>query len=299
MGTTFAQLQTRVFVFSGLDETGDLTTVKQLINEACRDVWFAHPWPERFTEAFFNTVLPYTTGTATFTNASTTLTGSGTTWATFSAGAKKVALSYGDPSYVAATRDSNTQLTLARAYVGATAADSSYVLYADEYDLAATVDQIVGDGLRLHADRPSGTLDYIPPERLDRTEYMPGVTGRPEAWTLVPDYTAGTRRVRLYPIPDAVYAVSYLYRKAFTELSADADEPVIAEVRRDLIWKRALVDAAMLAGKPTIAAWARGEYEAGLARAKAVERAVDPTPLRFRRFDEPSRENTVYLDVTD
>ena len=298
MATTFENMQDDVFSATGLDATGDLAAVKRALNAVARNVEYAHNWRHRLKDGYLSTVTPYATGTVTATNASATVTGSGTTFATFTAGAKKFALAYSSPWYYA-SRDSATQLTLTQSqtYAEDTATDSDFVLYADTYDLATDVLSLADDSFRLHTARPNGTLDWVPMSRLDRDHYIHGVTGRPQAWSEEPDYTAGTRRVRVYPIPDAVYRVRYSYWKKYTDMSGSSDECDVPEERRELVVWGAIEWCARVAGLSEVATRFGDMYRLGLAQAISKEKSLRPAARKYRRWDAATSGPAFFLNT--
>lgn len=79
----------------------------------------------------------YTTGTATATNGSLTVTGSGTTWVAGVAG-KYIKFTGESVFYKINNRNSNTQLTLTRAYQGTTGSGKSYTIYGGEINWDST-----------------------------------------------------------------------------------------------------------------------------------------------------------------
>lgn len=223
MALTFVQLCDELSVCLGTasSSTDDLrTSFKRWINQACRTIAYAYPWDSMRAEQRIATVAPYSTGTATFTLDSTTVTGSGTTWTSAMVG-RKIALSAGSPYYRIATRVSNTEITIAEAYAEATATGTTYTLFQDEYDLAATTHS-VEDAVLIKDNHPTRILG-VPQRQMDGLDYVGTASGRPYLFTTCANTTVGTPRVRLYPVPDAVYRISFRYLKTWTDLSSDSD----------------------------------------------------------------------------
>ena len=89
MSTTYRELQDDVLRFIALSGNKDARVfVKRALNHAAETVWRSFPWRERKAAAYVNTVAPYTTGTVTVTNASTTVAGVGTTFTSGMVGSK-------------------------------------------------------------------------------------------------------------------------------------------------------------------------------------------------------------------
>lgn len=72
---------------------------------------------------------PYSTGTVTATNGSTTVTGSGTTWNTLTDAGMLFQAASTERVYAVASIDSTTQITLREPYEGSTGAGKSYTLH--------------------------------------------------------------------------------------------------------------------------------------------------------------------------
>lgn len=223
MALTFVQLadELSVCLGTGASSTDDIrTSFKRWLNQAFRLIAYSYPWDDMRGEQRISTVAPYSTGTATFTQGSTTVTGSGTTW-TAAMEKRKIALTQGGPYYRIATRVSNTEVTLSDAYAETTASASTYVLFQDEYDLAVTTHSIEDASLVTDAWTPP--LRGYAQRQMDMADYTGRTTGKPLAYGPCASTTVGTPRVRFLPVPDDIYRISFRYLKTWTDLSADGD----------------------------------------------------------------------------
>lgn len=217
----------------------DEATIKRALEWAGRYIWTARPWPERKAVATISTVAPYSTGTATFTNASASVTGSGTTWTGFSA--RKMALAYNAPFYRILSVGSATAVTLARTYLETTASASAYIVYQDEYDTASTVDTILSAQL-IH-NQSYGPMLAVSEDRIDADATVQASSGKPMAVGLCVPTTAGTPRIRVTPVPDAVYAIELKYLKGWSGLTEAADFPDLDQNKESLLVEAALLFA--------------------------------------------------------
>lgn len=283
MALTFVNLQDHVIDMIDVDDTDTRTYVKAYLNMAGRDVWKAYPWYERRVEGSLTTVAPYSTGTVS--SSGTTITGSGTTFpAATAAGLARFARSYADPFYTVTTRDSATQLTLADSYAETALSGSNYVLFQDVYELASTVDTVID--LRLIKAQDHGPLDGILERRMDEAAYIPGQSGTPWSWALVtPNPTTKVKRVRLWPVPDAVYRVKYRALTDYTDMSSDSDECVVPESRRDLLIVGALRWAWRLKDEDAKADAAEVRFQQLLQMHWRRERVQSPLAARLGRYD--------------
>lgn len=294
MGMTLDNIRDLIVNLTGLGDTEDSTDLTRLINIAYRDVWVAYPWSERWKEAYVATVEPYQTGTVTLTNGATTCTGSGTTFpASFAASSRKIARGLSYPAYVV-SYVSATSLTLARNYLEDTASGLSYILYADEYDIASDVDAI--RAIRLHTTSRPRVLRATSRMQFDADHFLPDASGTPEEWCQVTDVTAGTFRIRVWPVPDDVYAMQVLYLKSITELSGDSDEPLLRESLRDIITEFALGSAYRLSSEPEKAGDATVRANDLLQKAIEREQRVQSRSWRMQPFDADRSGGRVYID---
>jgi hypothetical protein len=274
MATTFLNLQDRVLRFLGGSSTTARTNVKAFINNAARRWWTRYEWRDRIATGHFSTLAPYSTGTATFTQGSTSVTGSGTTWVAAHTG-MKIALGYGSPEYTF-TRTGATTGTLDRDYVEDTASASAYVLYQDRCLLATTAEDTYGNEMALHK---AGGVQIGRTSRTNGEMAVPFPlgAGTPFWWSKY-GMSGGRVQVRLGPYaPDAVYQVRYGYLVAFTELSADSTESewLIPEKYRQYLSIGALAEAYLMYQRIGEAAQAGQAFEARMREEYARELAID------------------------
>lgn len=286
MALTFTSLQDQVLDLIDADDPATREHVKNFINSSARDVWMAFPWRERRAEAIVTTVAPYSTGTVSTSGA--TVTGSGTTFpSTYTAGLFKFAPGYSSPWYYVTSRDSATQLTLARSFIETALSGSAYVVWQDTYNLASDVDTLVA--VRLLKNGQDGPIAITTEDRLDEAAYHPATAAAPVVCAMVPQSSAGLPRIRLWPTPDAAYALSYRYLKAYTDMAAGSDLCVVPESRRDVLVCGALRWGFRLKNQYQKATAEDARFEGLLRQAWARERDVSPLPMRLRGFDTAAR----------
>lgn len=126
--TAYARVQTR-------DSTGTKsdTVLQQAVNNAIAWIATAKFWEYYKTYGDLTLREPYSTGTLTLTNASTTVTLASGTWPTWAASGK---LKIGGKVYRVVTRSSNAVVLLSAAWAEDSEAGTSYTLFQDEYALA-------------------------------------------------------------------------------------------------------------------------------------------------------------------
>lgn len=286
--------QIRAIVASMLDYPDDSgsdyrTNLNNWINQGGRYVWNARSWFERRAEVRISTVAPYTTGTVSVAKGSTSLTGSGTTF-TSAMTKRKFTPSYGSPwyrfTYVGATSG-----TLEDAFAETTLSGATYSIFQDEYDLSGLDVILRAEGL---SSLSNGWLRRMDEAEMDSNAYVHAATGRPTGYSTTLSRTSGVRRVRIYPIPDDVYRVRFLGLASFTDMTDDADTPVLAQNK-----ERALILAACLeAQRSGDARQVTSTQEVETAISKAWTEEQQQQPLSVRRSSHYGRRGTI-LWATD
>lgn len=294
MALTFAQIVSEIGVRLDLDTTagGEIdTTLRRYVNLAGRYVFNARPWEERWVEAYLTTIAPYSDGTLTTTNGSTSVSGTGTTWTTAHTGFK-LATGYSQPWY-RFTRTAAGTGTIDRAWVETGVTDSTYVLYQDEFDLATNVDTILSVSV-LMAGRG---MVYVPLTLLDESMLVHGSTGVPSHYSVTTPTTAGTKRLRLYPIPNGAYGIRYQYAKEWSDLSADGDLHALGADRDHLILEAACLLAQGLSDARQVTS--QEAVDALLEKTWRGTRAIMQPRLRRRTFDSGQGRARWHVNLPD
>jgi len=177
---------------TGQDVTNKARALRRLMTVKADIVGKYNDWPANYREGYLVLTALYNTGTITLTNASQTVTGSGTTFTSEMKGRKLIAPngeSYRISSYV-----STTSLILDKPYQGATAAGASYSIWQDEYSLYPDV-RVVGGFIDFSLSQTMTEAlnnrmkeSYSNPSYVDRTDVY-SVIGRE---TLSTSYSTGT-----------------------------------------------------------------------------------------------------------
>lgn len=250
MALSFAQART--IAQGRIADSSDNDAVDQALNQAQREVARARRWPELIVRAFLTTVAAYDTGTVAVTNGSATVTLTDGVWPADIATnpAYRFALSPSDPWYTVSARDSDTQITLADNYVGATGSGKSYVVYRSHYVLPSAVDRV--EEMWLHDDGRMVPLRHVTTDQ-QVTEFLhyPSGPGVPTAWYSMERASGGERQVLLGPAtPDAIYRVEYTYKKKTTDGTLSLDEsrwPVVLARACALLYEPEFPERAALA----------------------------------------------------
>lgn len=285
MATTFATQQADC-QGALADTTADtLTRIKRALNRAQSDFWYAKPWNFRRATAYLSMLATYETGTATFTQGSANVTGSGTTWTAAHTG-MKIARSVSGPWYTF-TRTGATTGTLDRNYVEADATAVAYVIYQDVYTLASTAEQILAADVVTHETGAVG-LHRLARHEAESRWPLPVGKGRPTWWALH-DYSSGNIRVRVGPtVPDTAFSVRYGHLARVTDLSADGDESGVPDRWRHVITYGALRELYLLYNRPDLSMQEAGRFNAGVEKAWMEQQSEVPTSGEIMGFDQPA-----------
>ena len=221
----FSDIVTRVAEETGLDATADATKIKAWINAAYQQLSGFFSWPWLLTNFVIQTIADTTTLTASVAAAGTAVTLSSTH-------AVSLALNYwirfddtSDDWYPITAHTAGTNaVTIGNAYVGTAAlVAGACTIRKIFYDLPSTVDRVIdlrqsitGNDITLI---DAATFDHVLPdpdsEGTPRVAYHTGMT------------TAGLWQMSFFPIPDEVINIQGRGYKKITELSADADIPLL------------------------------------------------------------------------
>jgi hypothetical protein len=269
----------------------DATSIQRALNWAGRYIWTSCPWPERKAVTVLTTVAPYSTGTADFTENSASVTGSGTTWSSFTG--RKMATGYNAPFYRVSANGGVTAITLARNYIEDTASGSSYVIYQDEYDTASTVDTITS--AHLLVNQTTGPALFVSEERIDSEVTIQAYAGKPTTVGLCIPTTAGTPRIRVTPVPDDVYGIEVKYLKAWTDLSGASDTPVLDANKESLLISVALLFAQRPSDNRVMMDYDRADKL--ISEYFKKNKSMAPMTFRKRRFDERGSQDWVYWNI--
>lgn len=168
-------------------------------------------WPWLHRRGFLNFLAPYSTGTVTLTSASTTLTGSGSTFpyatmlAPFSLYIKSRILDMTSMS-------SGTAGVLAQTWGEATEAALTYTLFKDSYALP---ENLLSFGNFLPGQSWASEMEYMDPDQFwIRQNDIPISQEFPDCYTIQGDY------INVWPWPSEAKTIAYSYYAQPTPLTA-------------------------------------------------------------------------------
>lgn len=235
-------------------------------------VWEARPWFGRDVDTTLSTEAPYVTGTIAVSQSGTSVTGTTTVWTTGFTG-RKLTKGIGSPWY-RFTRTGNTTGTIATPWAEASETVSAYSLFQDELDLPSTAETITA----VEIQQPWPRMEQRTQEQMDRDYYVNQQQGIPRVWGPTETQTTGIRRIRVSPVPNAIYRIRVRYLAAWTDLVGPNDMCVLG-TNRQRAWLLASTLEAQRSGDARIVT-SDAEVEAAIQEAWTKEQATSPLVVR-------------------
>jgi hypothetical protein len=192
---TYGELKFRlVKAFPGVD----LTLIEGWIGDVYADILGELPWSRQKTTGILRTTAPYTTGAASVTSGSASVSLSGGTWTSLMSG-RAFRIGTRD-EYYQFTQTGSTTGTLDRAYEGDTDTSASYRIFQFVYPLPSDC--------RLLQDDAFPSLIRTNGSRIDAW-----ADGTPTRWAsyMEDSSTPPRMQVELYPAPDAAIGIPFTY----------------------------------------------------------------------------------------
>lgn len=223
---TFLVMQQELADRTNLDQTVSAyaTRLKRALNLTIQDIASRRDWKFLQEREIVQTVADYTTGTVDVTNASATVTGTGTVFAT--SHVRSFIQFQGETNWYEITaRASGTSITISPAFGGTTATGQTFTIRQVFYSLTTSASRI----LDIRQSATPAKLTNIGYRNLDLYQPDVSTTGAPSAYALfrndpaVAATAAKKRQLQFFPTPDGVYNMEVRYLKQLSDLSADTD----------------------------------------------------------------------------
>ncbi len=274
----YGNIKTAVLSKIGISDTDVETVAKQALNDILEEICQAYNFSWLYGDSSFITAAPYETGTVSVTEGSATVTGSGTTFTSAMVGRKFYCE---DATYVILARVSATEITLSTVYAGDTGSGLTYKIYQDEYSLASDVEDVIS----LRQENDPYKLIKWGVEIVDK--YYPQRTsyGYPSIYSIIGYDSSGYIKVSLYPIPNQARNIYYRYKKRVTEMSLDADTPIVPLRFRWVLAKGALYIVAKYLDMPDIGGDFEREYRMGIAQIINADKKIDERIVKGSKDD--------------
>ena len=215
---TFTESTTLLTLLTGSKVT--TAELGSLYNLSYRSIIESWDWSARKAETLVTTVAPYSTGTITATQASTTVTGSSTVWTSAMTG-RKIRIDDEDVFYTF-TYVSATSGTLDKAWAVATTSAASYEIFEYVYDVDSTAGE-VGQVLMPNEGHPFAerSLDWV----TARDPARRGV-GTPLVWVPHGLDSSGNYQIEFWPRYDTASIIRIPYYKRVDDI-ASSTKPII------------------------------------------------------------------------
>lgn len=280
MATDFKKLYEGVLRRGHLkvDDTTALPLVKEWVNDRYRRVARARPWRWLLKRGVIDLKALYSEGTVT-TDGTAAIQGDSTSWDSSMAGRRFKTTDF-DEVYEIEGVAGATELTLSTTYKGADGSSKGYLMAEPRYALASDFDRLLDP----HRSFAPYRLEPIGIAEMNRRWGFHAQVGTPRHYTIVPDPETAETNLLLYPGPQEARTLYYDYFRSVTELSSDADEPLIPENYRDVLEIGAFADLLTYKDDERAAFW-EGQFERRLAELAGDYLLTDDVPM-FRPSDQ-------------
>lgn len=289
---TFSTLQTELADELGENssDTDVLTRIGRWLNETFEDIHSRQAdwkWSRTIKELVLTT--PYTTGTVTVNNGSTTVTGSGTSFTT-SWLHRLFWIASHPVNYLVASVDSATQLTLETAWQGSNLSGQAYTLVQHRYPLDNQAHESgVIQFVNPHSDDP---LEEVDMEIFIRREPTRRELGEPRYYAIwgqeLSSATVNANAPLFYPshYPSSAMVLPYFFHQQYDRISGSNKFPLPARFYRPLLTAGVKLRSGKFDNEQGNEL--RAEYE-GMISVMLVDNAKAGDRIyRFRETDLPS-----------
>ena len=196
----------------GVASENQATDILKAIAKGLQFVYSAHTWRFLRPRVAITTRAAYSTGTITV-DADGNVTGSGTTFPTYSASAGGVVAIPSVGSFAVASYVSGTSLVLVEYTGGAVATASTYTLYFNTYPMPTGIEALEGPLTHIEGfDEAERPLEKVSEQQIRALLTRNNTPYRPDRYAEIMggfDPTAGSERsVVFYPVPDASYVLT-------------------------------------------------------------------------------------------
>lgn len=224
---SFLTMQQEVagFCKMNLNDAAQAAMIKRWINFSQEDINSRANWPWTEGREVVQTVVEKTAGTVSVVAAGTTVTGSGTAFASTDEGSF-IQFSSSNDWYKISTVSASDSLVIEKPYTGtADLSAGTYKIRKVYYSLSSAADKV----LTIRQSISPIKLNLVHYRDFDM--YQPDVTatGTPEICTMFGQDSSRNHQFFLYPIPDAAINIEFRTKLKSTDLVANDDIPTMPE----------------------------------------------------------------------
>lgn len=279
--------------------TKDVAVQRTIIEQAMRRLQREYHWSFFRIRQPINLVAPYTTGTVSITNGSTTVTGTGTTFTAGMVG-KWFQLAGNQVAYQISSVTNDTELVLTQEYVNAggdNVTDEDYQILTTDYTLptynVARIITIINQELQRE-------LSLIPEFTMDVNVRTQNITGTPLYFSPITDYSA-SEKVRIFPAPDRQYPMVVVYDREANISNLGTDTATVDwPAKIDVLQAACFLEAAltpMLPAATRMLPMAMAHYNDVLGRAINEDRVV-AGPVDIEGGTSPFTYRSISINTT-
>lgn len=198
--------------------------VGRWLNMSGKEIWGEEAWNFTLDRGIVQTVVDKTAGTVSVNAASTTVTGSSTSFDTTIDVGKFIQFSSSNNWYKITAVASATSLTIESAYVGTTNLSAgTYTIRQWFYTMPTTCEAV----LSVRQTISPASMTPVTFREFDINRPGPVSTGDPVLYFVYGIDSAGSLRFTPYPWPSAIENIEVRYKKLYTDLSSDTDTTTI------------------------------------------------------------------------
>lgn len=252
------------------------------INEAHSELLESFDWSRKRDEIIILTTAQDSTGTWTVTNGSATATATASVGLGSGDVGKYIRFATDDALYVigavsgndATLRDFNgTNVN----YGGTTSTSATYVMFQRWYNLGTAIESI---DVISYKEK----LGEVTTDNLDQADPVRSTTGDPSHYSLGPRDSSDRTQIEFWPRPTGTIAIRANVILGHTDLSADADNPIVPSVV--VVWKAAILSCYFLHSKDEDERWLKlaNQYEKEFERAWERIKTMDESKFGLPKY---------------
>lgn len=238
-------------------------------------------WSFDTTMAYLDVPAVYQTGTISISNASATLTGSGTAWQTAGVDSDWVVI-INSVEYPVSSVGGETSITLGTNYVGSDiAAGTTYTAYKRQFSLASDVERLyrvwnLTNQRRMYAKTAMAREDSV---------VYSASTGTPTQYTLFGVDSNNNKRIKIYPPSSALAKIMYAYESRTTVVTAISSTVDLPDEFRETFAQGVLARLMVIQGGQESAQAELKFFYSMLENNWKKDQSMDDLVIRFVRAD--------------
>lgn len=295
---TFSNLVSETFAHTGLDstDTTNQTNVYRWLNYVQEDICSRWPWQFMQGREAISTIADYATGTVSVSLGGTTVTGVGTTFTTTHGdGTYFIQFAGSNDFYNVSARASNTSITIANAFSGATLSGVAFILRKFFYSLSSTADEVL-DIRNWNTPVKLIACDF---RTIDLINPLIQSTSPGYAYMMMGVDASGNQVFSPYPFPNDVRLFEFRTKKRPVQMVVTSQEVVSIpnKYAHVIAWGAIAVGFAYLRKFPEAEAW-NAKVEAKIAAMRKEYRQTEDYQPVLSSIDSVNRSRWIQFPAS-